>query len=162
MSSASASCRRRKMPKHKTMEKTFVMIKPDGVRRQLIASILARFTSAGLIITQLQLIKPNKEQATKHYEGLRTRGEGIMQRNVKTLCAGTVVIAILEGNNAVAKTRQLLGATEPLLAATGTIRGDWANDTILEATKENRGLENLAHASDSVENANVEEAILFK
>jgi len=143
------------------MEKTFILIKPDGVNRQLIVPILQRFTATGLKITRLEMVKPSPEQASRHYEGLREKGADIKARNEKTLCSGQVVIALLEGRNAVAKTRQVLGATEPLVAAPGTIRGDWANDTIQAATEETRGMENLAHASDSQENAVIEEAIWF-
>ena len=141
--------------------RTFVLLKPDAVRRRLIPEILDRFQKAGLDIIKMQSGQCDDDLALKHYANLAERGAGIMERNAEFISSGMTVALILEGANAVARVRATIGATEPLKACPGTIRGDFGSDTILDANLGNRGLENLVHASDSDESAKAEIKLWF-
>jgi nucleoside-diphosphate kinase len=141
--------------------RTFVLLKPDALRRRLIAEILDRLQKAGLDVIKIQSGHCDEETAFKHYANLADRGAGIMERNAHFISSGTTVALILEGPNAVARARATIGSTEPLKAAPGTIRGDLGSDTIADANKEDRGLENLVHASDSDESAQAEIKLWF-
>jgi nucleoside-diphosphate kinase len=141
--------------------RTFVLIKPDGVRRGLIPEILSRFQKAGLAIVKIQSGVADEDLAAKHYSNLAGRPEGIMERNVAFISSAMTVAVILEGREAVARVRATCGTTEPLNAAPGTIRGDFGNDTFALANAQDRGLENLVHASDSPESARNEISLWF-
>lgn len=132
------------------MEQTFLMIKPDGVRRQLVGEIIRRFEAKGFTLTALQMVKPTREQAEAHYEV--HRGKPFFEGVVDFIVSGPVVAMIWEGDDIVALARKLMGATKPSDSLPGTIRGDHANTTE----------QNLIHGSDSVENAQVEIGIWFK
>ena len=131
------------------MEQTFIMVKPDGVRRQLVGEIIRRFENKGLILKELKLLVPTKEIAETHY-GVH-RGKPFFEGVVAFISSGPVVAMVWEGDNVVVLGRKLMGATKPEDALPGTIRGDFAN-TIEQ---------NLVHGSDSVENAQAEIKIWF-
>ncbi len=131
------------------MEQTFLMIKPDGVRRQLVGEIIKRFEAKGFTLTALQMVMPTREQAEAHYEV--HRGKAFFEGVVNFISSGPVVAMIWEGDDIVALARKLMGATKPSDSLPGTIRGDYANTTE----------QNLIHGSDSVENAQVEIGIWF-
>ena len=132
------------------MEQTYLMIKPDGVRRQLVGEIIRRFEAKGFTLTALQMVTPTREQAEAHYEV--HRGKPFFEGVVDFIVSGPVVAMIWEGNDIVALARKLMGATKPSDSLPGTIRGDYANTTE----------QNLIHGSDSVENAQTEIGIWFK
>ena len=131
------------------MEQTFIMVKPDGVRRQLVGEIIRRFEDKGLILKELRLLTPTKEIAETHY-GVH-RGKPFFDSVVAFISSGPVVAMVWEGPDVVVLGRKLMGATKPEDALPGTIRGDFAN-TIEQ---------NLVHGSDSVENAQAEIKIWF-
>lgn len=126
------------------MEKTFVMIKPDGVARGLIGRIVNRFEEKGFVIVQAQLLYLSAEQAGVHYAHLNTKP--FFGELVDYITSGPVFAMILEGHEAVQNARTLIGFTNPIEAQAGTIRGDYA--LIVDS--------NVIHGSDSVENAEIE------
>jgi len=132
------------------VEQTFLMIKPDGVRRQLVGEIIRRFEAKGFTLTALQMVTPTRKQAEAHYEV--HRGKAFFEGVVDFISSGPVVAMIWEGDDIVALARKLMGATKPSESLPGTIRGDYANTTE----------QNLIHGSDSVENAQVEIGIWFQ
>lgn len=131
------------------MERTFLMVKPDGVQRRLVGEIIRRFEDKGFTLAELKLLTPTRELAEAHYAV--HRGKPFFESVVNFISSGPVVAMVWEGENAVALSRKLMGATKPEDAAPGTIRGDFAN-TIEQ---------NLIHGSDSVENAAQEIKIWF-
>lgn len=131
------------------MERTFVMIKPDGVRRNLVGECIGRFEARGLKLVELKLLTPSRELAEEHYGA--HRGKGFFEGVVAFITSGPVVAMVLEGPNAIAAVRQMVGATRPLEAAPGSIRGDFALDVG----------ENIVHASDAPETAEQEIALWF-
>ena len=144
------------------MEKTLVVIKPDGVKKGLAEEIKRRLTATGLKIVSEKEMQVDAEFASTHYEDLgQRRGEEIKRRMVAFLSSGPVVALVLEGDNAIAETRRIVGSTEPISADKGTIRGDLSNDSYAKADAENRAVENLIHASDSPDNAAKEIKLWF-
>lgn len=131
------------------MEQTFLMIKPDGVRRQLVGEIIRRFEAKGFALKALALVSPTRQQAESHYDV--HRGKPFFEGVVDFIVSGPVVAMIWEGDDIVALARKLMGATKPADSLPGTIRGDYANTTE----------QNLIHGSDSVENAQTEIGIWF-
>ncbi len=131
------------------MEQTFLMVKPDGVRRQLVGEIIKRFEAKGFTLAQLKMVMPTREQAEAHYEV--HRGKAFFEGVVNFISSGPVVAMVWEGDDVVALARKMMGATKPSDSVPGTIRGDYAN-TIEQ---------NLIHGSDSVENAQTEIGIWF-
>jgi nucleoside-diphosphate kinase len=131
------------------MERTLVLIKPDGVKRHLIGNIIERFENKGLKILSLKLMTVSDEKAKEHYSvhSMKPFFEGL----VSYLTSGPIVALILEGDNAIISCRNLAGATDGSAAAAGTIRGDFSLN--IE--------ENIVHASDSKESYNHEYKIFF-
>jgi nucleoside-diphosphate kinase len=131
------------------VERTFSIIKPDATRRNLTGKINARFEEAGLRIVAQRRVWMTRQQAEQFYAVHKERPF------FKDLCtfmtSGPVVVQVLEGDNAIAKNREIMGATNPANAAPGTIRKDFAES--IEA--------NSAHGSDSLENAVIEIAYFF-
>jgi nucleoside-diphosphate kinase len=132
------------------VEQTFLMVKPDGIRRRLVGEIIRRFEAKGFTLTALKMVTPTREQAEEHYEV--HRGKPFFEGVVDFISSGPVIAMIWEGDDAVALARKLIGATKPTDSLPGTIRGDFANTTA----------KNLIHGSDSVENAQTEIAVWFK
>jgi nucleoside-diphosphate kinase len=131
-------------------ERTFSIIKPDATRRNLTGAINDRVEKAGLRIVAQKRLKMTKPQAESFYAVHRERP--FFAGLVAFMTSGPVVVQVLEGENAVAKYREVMGATDPVKAAAGTIRKDFAES--IEA--------NSVHGSDSPENAAAEIAFFFK
>ncbi|GAF14354.1 nucleoside diphosphate kinase [Bacillus sp. JCM 19045] len=131
------------------MERTYVMIKPDGVQRNLIGSIVSRFEQKGFTLTAAKLVTLSKETAETHYGEHSERP--FFGELVDFITSGPVFAMVWEGDNVVKTARQMIGATNPAEAAPGTIRGDYAVQLSM----------NVIHGSDSVESANREIGIFF-
>jgi nucleoside-diphosphate kinase len=131
------------------LERTFSIIKPDATRRNLTGAINERFEKAGLRIIAQKRIHMSDAQAGKFYEVHKERP--FYGDLVKFMTSGPVVVQVFEGENAVAKNREIMGATNPANADAGTIRKDFAES--IEA--------NSVHGSDSLENAAIEIAYFF-
>jgi len=131
------------------IERTLVLIKPDGVQRQLVGRILARYEDRGLKIVGLKLVWVDRDLAERHYAVHRDKP--FFGGLVAFITSGPLVAVVLEGPEAVAAVRTINGATRPIQADPGTIRGDLALETS----------QNLVHASDSLETAEAELALWF-
>ena len=131
------------------MEKTYIMIKPDGVANGHIGEIINRFERAGLTIERMELGNVTPEQAAANYQ--EHEGKPFYDGLITYITSGPVVKMIISGDGAVLKCRSLMGATNPAEAAPGTIRGDFG--LIMD--------ENVLHGSDSVASAEREMAIVF-
>lgn len=131
------------------MSRTLILVKPDAFERALTGEILARFERKGLRIKALKLLQVDEAIANDHYA--EHSEKPFFGELVAFITGGPLVAAILEGNEAVKASRQLIGATNPIEAATGSIRGDYA----LEVTF------NMVHGSDSDESAAREIGIWF-
>lgn len=132
------------------MEKTLSIIKPDAVKKGVIGKILDRFESNGLRIAAMKKMRLSKEQAQNFYAVHKERP--FFKDLVEFMTSGPVVVSVLEGQNAVLKNRELMGATNPKEASAGTIRADFAEN--IDA--------NAVHGSDSLENAKIEIKFFFK
>ncbi|WP_448566835.1 nucleoside-diphosphate kinase [Thermus sp.] len=132
------------------MERTFVMVKPDGFRRGLVGEILARFERKGFRIVGLKALRISQELAERHYA--EHREKPFFPSLVGFITSGPVVAMVLEGPNAVAEVRKMMGATHPKDALPGTIRGDYA--TTID--------ENVIHGSATLEDAEREIALFFR
>jgi nucleoside-diphosphate kinase len=130
-------------------EKTFVMIKPDAVKRGLIGEIISRFERKGLIIKALKMVKLSKEKAEELYSVHRDKP--FFNDLVEFVTSGPVVAMVLEGDSAIDVVRILIGSTDGRKAAPGTIRGDFALAI----------QENVVHASDSLESFEREYRVFF-
>lgn len=130
-------------------ERTFIAIKPDGVKRGLIGDVLNRFERKGLKIIGMKLINVTDEQAKAHYA--EHEGKPFYAGLIKFIQSGPIVALVIEGENAIATCRQLMGKTNPNDADVGTIRADFA---LLMGN-------NIVHGSDGVESAKREIAIYF-
>jgi nucleoside-diphosphate kinase len=130
-------------------EQTLSIIKPDGVAKNLIGEIYHRFEKAGLKIVAAQMLQMTRQQAESFYAIHKKRP--FFNDLVTFMISGPVMVQVLEGNNAVAKNRELMGATNPKDAAPGTIRKDFAQTVD----------ENAVHGSDSAENAKTEIEFFF-
>jgi nucleoside-diphosphate kinase len=131
------------------MDRTFVMVKPDGVARGLTGHIVARFEAKGFKLTDAKLMKLEREVAEVHYEHLRSKN--FFGELVDFITSGPVFAMVLEGKDAVKNARSIIGATNPSDATPGTIRGDYAIDVA----------SNIVHGSDSDENAQREINLYF-
>lgn len=131
------------------MEKTFVMIKPGGVQRELIGEIISRFEKKGIKIVGLKLMRMSREMAEKHYA--EHIGKDFFDNLLVTITAGPIVAMVMEGQNVIEIVRKMAGATRPHEALPGTIRGDYVLDTG----------KNVIHTSDSPESAQREIKLFF-
>ena len=142
-------------------ERTLVLLKPDTLRRGLCGEILARFERAGLLLVDVRKTRFTRAILARHYGELKAKNPAAYERNAPYLVGREAVALILQGPNAVAKARMLTGPTDPLVATAGTIRGDFSSDSVPIADSEDRGLDNLVHAADSVTSARREMRIWF-
>jgi len=126
-------------------ERTLVLVKPDGVERQLVGQILARFEAANLSITALELRYPEQSHVEEHYQ--EHQDKPFFGPLVEYLTDNPVVAAVLAGGDAIHTTRRIIGDTDPANAAAETIRGELGVDSMDEADAEGRALRNLVHAS---------------
>jgi nucleoside-diphosphate kinase len=131
------------------MERTLVIVKPDGVQRGLIGEILGRLEARGLKLVGMKLMAVPTELAERHYA--EHKGKGFYEGLIRYITSAPVVVAVFEGSNAISAVRASVGATRPVEAAPGSIRGDMA----LEVGR------NLVHASDGPETAQREVALWF-
>jgi nucleoside-diphosphate kinase len=131
-------------------ETTLSIVKPDAVRRGLIGEILRRFESAGLKIVAAKLVRLTPERARAFYAVHKERPffEGLCAY----MSSGPIFVSVLEGENAIARNREIMGATDPAKAAPGTIRKDWGKDVE----------QNAVHGSDGPETAATEIAFFFR
>ena len=132
------------------MERTFSIIKPDATRRNLTGAVTAKLEEAGLRVVASKRIQMSREQAEGFYGVHRERP--FFPSLVEFMISGPVVVQVLEGESAIAKNREVMGATNPANAAPGTIRKEFAES--IEA--------NSVHGSDSLENAGIEIDFFFK
>ena len=132
------------------MERTFVMVKPDGVDRRLVGEIIRRFESRGLRLVGLKMLRPDRALAERHYEVHRARP--FFGELVDFVTSGPVVAMAWEGDQAIVLVRRMMGATKPEEALSGTIRGDYT--TSIQT--------NLVHGSDAPETAEAELALWFQ
>jgi nucleoside-diphosphate kinase len=131
------------------MSRTLILVKPDAFQRRLTGEVIARFERKGLAIVALRHMTVDRELAERHYD--EHRGKPFFGDLVEFITGGALVAMVLEGHEAVTAARQVIGATNPLEAAPGSIRGDF-------------GLEvqtNLVHGSDSPESAEREVGLFF-
>ena len=131
------------------MERTLILVKPDAFARNLTGEIIARFERKGLRVVALQLMTMTRDHATAHYA--EHEGKGFFEELVGFITSGPLVAMVLEGESAIRAARQVIGATNPLEATTGSIRGDYAISVG----------QNMVHGSDAPESAQREVALFF-
>lgn len=172
---------------HPKKERTFVIIKPDGVQRALVGEIIKRFEATGLKIIGLKLVMVDGKKLWDHYakddawflkKGTKIAedrkaagmvvdkepieyGKDIIRALEKFMTAGPVVMMAIQGNQAVAVVKKLVGDTEPATSDVGTIRGDLTNDSYAIAAIDDRAVRNLIHCSDEVAAAEREIGMWF-
>lgn len=175
-----------------SIERTLVLIKPEGVQRQLVGRIISRFEEAGLTIDNMLLLTASEELLAKHYpsdaewlsvvgqktldayqtygidpkiefgtDDPLTIGKEIKGWLVSHMASGPIIAIVLKGNRAIRAVRKMVGNTIPLFAEPGTIRGDFSLDSPDLANPEKRPVQNLIHASGSVEEAQIEISLWF-
>jgi nucleoside-diphosphate kinase len=171
-------------PKH---ERTFVIVKPDGVQRGLVGEIIRRFERTGLKLVALKMAVLPEEKLWKHYDkdeewflkkgakiitdreaaGLSAEknaleyGKDIIRALVTYMTAGPVVMMVIEGNQSIAVVKKLIGETEPATSDVGTIRGDFTSDSYAICALDDRAVRNLIHCSDEPDNAKKEIDLWF-
>jgi len=168
---------------HPKLERTLVIIKPDGIQRALIGEIVSRYERLGLKLVGLKMVVPTADQVEGHYtldpnwrrvtgektiksykdRGLTPPSEDpleitakILKNLKKYLTAGPVIAMVWEGAHAVELVRKITGGTEPRGAAVGTIRGDFVVDSYIMSDTDDRAVRNLIHGSGSIDEANME------
>ncbi len=163
------------------MERTFVMIKPDGVKRNLIGRIISRFEENNLQIVGLKITCANMELVNKLYpdslavniaeKALRagvdvkdkdSYGKAVLKWLRTFITSYPIVLIVLESENAIEKVRKIAGYTDPATAKKGTIRGDFGEDSVAIANREGRPVKNLIHASGNKKEAENEINLWFK
>ena len=136
-----------------SVERTLILVKPDGVRRNLIGEVIRRVESKGYNVAALKMVQADRAILAAHYA--EHEGKPFYEPLVEFMMSGPVVAIIAEGNRVIEGFRKLAGATDPTVAEPGTIRGDLARD---QGTKV---VQNIVHGSDSVESATREIGIWF-
>jgi nucleoside-diphosphate kinase len=131
------------------MERTLILVKPDAFARNLNGEIIARFERKGLRLAALQQLTMSRELAAQHYA--EHEGKGFYTELVDFITSGPLVAMVLEGESAITAARQVIGATNPLEATTGSIRGDYAVSVG----------QNMVHGSDAPESAAREIGLFF-
>lgn len=146
------------------IERTLVLIKPDGVKRGLTGEVLQRFEQAGFKIVGMKMVNPNEELASEHYgEDIeKRRGKHVRDKLMDMLKRGPVVAFVLEGFHAIEIIRKIVGDTEPRKAMPGTIRGDYSYSSYESADAKGHAVLNIIHASSSHEDAQKEIKLWFK
>ncbi len=175
------------MNNHPRKERTFVIIKPDGIQRSLTGEIISRFERVGLKTVGMKMIMATEDQCWKHYnkddEWFQSKGENAVANReklglpvekeaieygrdiigvvVKYMVASPVIVMALEGNEACTVVKKLVGGTEPATADIGTIRGDFTIDSYQITDVDGRAVRNLVHCSDNPEEADYEIGLWF-
>ena len=137
-----------------SLEKTLVLVKPDGVARGLVGEVIARIEAKGYHIAAMRMLQADRVLLEKHYA--EHQGKPFFEPLVEFMMSGSIVAIVAEGNRVIEGFRSLAGVTDPTVAAPGTIRGDLARD---QGTKV---VQNIVHGSDSPESAAREIAIFFE
>ena len=135
------------------IQKSLIILKPDAVRRKLSGKIINRFEQNNLKILALEMLQIPKKLAEKHYA--EHKGKDFYDNLITFITSGSSIALILEGENAIADIRELVGATNPKEAKEGTIRGDFKENPVKSVT------ENMVHASDSPDSAKREITLFF-
>jgi nucleoside-diphosphate kinase len=142
------------------MERTFIILKPDAVKRGIVGEILTRFERVGLKIVGAKMLHPSNEHYYHHYENISKmvsrRGQKAFDVTLEMMQEGPVIAMVLEGVEAVELVRKMVGTTEPKSAQPGTIRGDYAHISFGHADKESIGIPNIIHASGDKKEAEEE------
>ena len=141
------------------IEKSLVIVKPDGVERGLVGEIIRRFENAGLKIVGMKMVWIDRKFAEKHYSAHKSKP--FFKELVEFITEGPVVAVVLEGVHAVDNVRRLVGSTSPHEAAPGTIRGDFAHLSMAYASKMGLGGKNIIHASGTKKEADDEIKLWF-
>ncbi len=135
------------------MERTLILVKPDGVKRNLVGEVLSRVEKKGYAIAALKMMSADRALLTQHYA--EHEGKPFFEPLLEFMASGPIVAVVVEGNRVIEGFRKLAGATDPTIAEPGTIRGDLARD---QGTKV---VQNIVHGSDSLESATREISIFF-
>ena len=135
------------------IERTLILVKPDGVRRSLVGEVIRRIESKGYQVVGLKMMTPTREILAKHYA--EHEGKPFYEPLLEFMLSGPIVAIIAQGNRVIEGFRKLAGTTDPTTAEPGTIRGDLARD---QGTKV---VQNIVHGSDSPESSSREIAIFF-
>ena len=170
------------------IEQTLVLIKPDGVQRSLVGTIIQRLERVGLKVVAMKMVQATRDQADKHYAlteewmlAVYTKAKAKSEANgeafpypdhvaygtsiknglVDFLASEPIIAMIFEGEQSVPMTRKIVGATEPASSAPGTIRGDFSLDTYAMSNAQNRPIRNLIHASGTSDEAKYEIPLWF-
>ena len=168
------------------VERTLVLIKPDGMEKRLAGTVIAAFEKHGLKLVAIKMVKARNKLLSQHYPdsmavtlGEKTKasylkkgkefphdptqfGMKVLKKLRKFVGSAPVIAMVLEGENAIAKVRSIIGGTEPVTAGEGTIRQTYSDDSYEKADSENRAIKNIVHASGNVEEAMNETRIWFK
>lgn len=145
------------------IEKTLVLIKPDGVERGLVGEIVHRFERVGLKIVGMKMVHIDAEFARKHYFDVEQRkGPKVFEMLMELITMGPVIAMVLEGVSAIEIVRKMAGPTEPSKAMPGTIRGDFAQAHYAMSDEVEQAVRNIVHASGSKEDAAKEVPLWFK
>lgn len=137
-----------------SLEKTLVLVKPDGVARGLVGEVIARIEAKGYTVAAMRMLQADRALLEKHYA--EHQGKPFFEPLVEFMMSGPIVAIVAQGNRVIEGFRSLAGVTDPTVAAPGTIRGDLARD---QGTKV---VQNIVHGSDSPESAAREIAIFFE
>ena len=148
-----------KTSKDPLLERTLVLVKPDGVERQISGEIITRIERTGLKIVGLKMVQMTKDFAKKHYKAHVTKAFYKSLEDFMT--SGPVFALCVEGISAVELVRKIVGATEPKSAAAGTIRGDYSHHSYAYAEKKGIAIKNLIHASGDKNDAEYEVPLWF-
>ena len=147
------------------VQRTLVIFKPDSVQRGIVGEILQRFERVGLKIVGMKMVSPDQDLFKKHYEDIGQLisrcGEETFKFNLNYMMSGPIIAMCLEGVEAVALVRKIVGPTEPKAADMGTIRGDFSHMSFGYSNAKKIGVPNLVHASGNVEGAKKEVKLWF-
>lgn len=141
------------------IQRTLILIKPDGIKRALIGECICRFENVGLKIVGMKLVTPTEEFTQKHYGAHKEKH--FFTNLVEYVANQPVVAIVLEGIGSVSLVRKIVGSTEPMAALPGTIRGDYAHHTYAYTDEKGKAIMNLIHASGTPEEAEQEIKLWF-
>ena len=148
------------------VQRSLLVFKPDAVQRGIVGEILSRFERVGLKIVGCKMVNPDKDHYYAHYEGISQmisrRGQETFEMTLEFMTSGPVIAMVLEGIEAVALVRKIVGPTEPKSAEMGTVRGDYSHMSFGYSDSRKIGVPNLIHASGNVEEAEKEVDHWFK
>jgi len=147
------------------VERTLIVLKPDTIQRGLVGEILTRFERAGLKIVAMKMVAPEELHFRKHYEDIGQLisrwGEDIYNVTLAHMMSAPVIAFVLEGTDSVMYVRKLVGTTDPMESAPGTIRGDYTHITRMATNSIGSTMPNILHASGNPEEAEKEIALWF-